>query len=50
LAQTLGIQRGPQLGQLIEALGEAQFAGAVSTREQALSHARQLLASTGAPA
>jgi putative nucleotidyltransferase with HDIG domain len=50
LAQELGIARGPRLGELLEALREAQYAGAVSTREQALTHARELLASDPGPA
>jgi len=45
LAGALGIERGPRLGELLEALREAHFAGLVSTREQALEHARGLLAS-----
>lgn len=44
LAQALGIERGPRLGELLEALREAQYAGAVRTRAQALDHARELLA------
>jgi poly(A) polymerase len=45
LARELGIERGPRLGELLEALREAQYAGAVSTRSQALEHARGLIAS-----
>jgi poly(A) polymerase len=42
LAGELGIATGPQLGRLIEALAEAQYAGEVSTREQAIAYARRL--------
>jgi len=45
LASELGIERGPRLGALLEALREAQYAGAVATREQALAYARGLIAS-----
>ena len=45
LARELGIERGPRLGELLEALREAQYAGAVSTPSQALEHARGLIAS-----
>ena len=44
LAAELGIARGPRLGELLEAMREAQYAGAVSTRAQALAHARDLIA------
>jgi tRNA nucleotidyltransferase/poly(A) polymerase len=50
LADALGIEPGPQLGSILEAVGEAQYAGAVTTRDQALQHARGVLASNGAPA
>jgi putative nucleotidyltransferase with HDIG domain len=45
LARELGIQPGPQLGWLIDALCEAQYAGEVQDRELALAYARRLLAS-----
>jgi putative nucleotidyltransferase with HDIG domain len=45
LASQLGISRGPRLGELLEALREAQYAGAVATRSQALDYARSLIAS-----
>jgi poly(A) polymerase len=44
LARELGIEPGPQLGQLLEALCEAQYAGEIDDPEQALAHARCLLA------
>ncbi len=44
LIQELGIEPGPQLGRLIEALREAQATGKVSTRDEALGYARSWLA------
>jgi poly(A) polymerase len=38
LAQALGIAPGPRIGALLDELAEAQFAGEVGTREQALAH------------
>ncbi len=45
LARELAIATGPRLGELMEALAEAQFAGEVATREQAVAYARARLAS-----
>jgi tRNA nucleotidyltransferase/poly(A) polymerase len=42
LAAELGIDPGPELGRLLERLRAAQFAGEVSTREDALALARRL--------
>ncbi len=42
LARELEIPPGPRLGALLEQLAEAQFAGEVATREQALAYARTL--------
>lgn len=42
LAAELGIGAGPELGDLLAELEAAQYAGEVSTREQALDHARRL--------
>jgi poly(A) polymerase len=42
LARELDIAAGPQIGALLEQLAEAQFAGEVTTREQALAHVRSL--------
>jgi hypothetical protein len=42
LVRELGIAPGPELGRLLEGLREAQFVGAVSTREEALTEARRL--------
>jgi hypothetical protein len=36
----LGIGTGPQVGKLLAALTQAQYAGELSTREQALAYAR----------
>jgi putative nucleotidyltransferase with HDIG domain len=43
LALELGITTGPRIGELLAALTEAQYAGELSTREQALAYARTLL-------
>jgi len=42
LARELGIVPGPQLGELLAQLEEDRFAGAISTREEAISRAREL--------
>ena len=42
LARALGLDPGPELGRLLEGLREAQFAGEVATREDALALARRL--------
>jgi poly(A) polymerase len=42
LARELEIPAGPRLGALLEQLAEAQFAGELATREQALAYARTL--------
>jgi putative nucleotidyltransferase with HDIG domain len=44
LADALGIERGPQLGRLLTELEEAAYAGDVSSREDAIAYARELLA------
>jgi poly(A) polymerase len=44
LARELGIQLGPRLGELLEELARAQYAGRVQTKAQALDFARSLLA------
>ncbi|HUA73863.1 MAG TPA: HD domain-containing protein [Solirubrobacteraceae bacterium] len=43
LARELRIPAGPRLGGLLEQLAQAQYAGEVATREQALAHARELV-------
>jgi len=40
LAAELGIPTGPRVGELLEELAEAQYAGEVATREQVLAYAR----------
>ncbi|HEY8584223.1 MAG TPA: hypothetical protein VIL49_14805, partial [Capillimicrobium sp.] len=44
LARELGIEPGPRLGGLLGALAEAQFAGEVRDRQEAVEAARALLA------
>jgi putative nucleotidyltransferase with HDIG domain len=46
LAAALEIPTGPRLGEILRELAAAQYAGEVSTREQALAHARAFLASS----
>jgi hypothetical protein len=43
LARELGIAHGPQLGELLEALLEARYAGEIASREDAVAYARELL-------
>ena len=43
LAAALEIPTGPRLGEVLRELAAAQYAGEISTREQALAHARQLI-------
>jgi putative nucleotidyltransferase with HDIG domain len=43
LASALGIPTGPQVGELLENLAQAQFAGELATREHALTYARRLI-------
>jgi tRNA nucleotidyltransferase/poly(A) polymerase len=47
LAAALGLAPGPQLGSLLAELEEAAYAGEVRTEEQAVAHARELLARAG---
>jgi putative nucleotidyltransferase with HDIG domain len=42
LAAELGIRPGPEVGRLLAQLAEAQFAGAVTTRDEALAYVRTL--------
>jgi putative nucleotidyltransferase with HDIG domain len=44
LARALGIPPGPQLGALLEQLEEDRYAGAIATREDAITRARELTA------
>jgi poly(A) polymerase len=43
LARALDISTGPRLGAILRELTAAQYAGEISTPEQALAHARQLM-------
>jgi tRNA nucleotidyltransferase/poly(A) polymerase len=43
LAERLGVRPGPEVGRLLAALSEAQYAGEVSTPEEAVALARRLL-------
>jgi hypothetical protein len=43
LARELGIERGPELGRLLEAIREAVFTGDVQDRDQAVGYARALV-------
>jgi len=46
LAADLGIAPGPWVGELLYELAEAQYAGEIATREQALAYARTRTASS----
>lgn len=46
LMEALGLPPGPQVGRLLEAIAEAQGAGEVATREDALELARRLMEET----
>ena len=48
LMRVLGMEPGPRLGQLLEAIREAQATGKVSSREQALEYARSWIAGSQA--
>lgn len=43
LMRELGLKPGPQIGRLLEAVREAQAAGEITTRDEALAHARDTL-------
>jgi poly(A) polymerase len=47
LADELGITPGPRLGELLQELAQAAYAGEIATRAQALAHARRVLAGSG---
>ncbi len=49
LAGALGLTPGPRLGELLEQLACAHFAGEISTREDALTYARTVLGAAGDP-
>jgi poly(A) polymerase len=44
LAGALGIATGPRVGQLLDGLAEAQYAGEVTTRDQAIAYAHAMIA------
>jgi putative nucleotidyltransferase with HDIG domain len=44
LSRALGVEPGPRVGELLAKLAEAQFAGEIATREQAIEYARELIA------
>ncbi len=46
----LGVPEGPQIGRILEAIREAQAAGEVTTREEALTLARRLMDESGGSA
>ena len=41
--QTFGISQGPEIGQLLEVIKEAQAAGEINSREQAIDYAKRWL-------
>jgi hypothetical protein len=45
LAELLGVEPGPRIGELLNGLAEAQYAGEVSTRAQAVEYLRTLAGS-----
>jgi poly(A) polymerase len=47
LARELGIAPGPRLGELLEAVAEAAYAGEVTGRDEAVAYARRLLGAGG---
>jgi poly(A) polymerase len=49
LARELRIAPGPRIGELLEELACAGYAGEVATRAQALAHARRVIAEPGGP-
>jgi hypothetical protein len=44
LVREAGVQPGPQIGAILAQLEEDRYAGAISTREEALARARELSA------
>jgi poly(A) polymerase len=47
LARELGLDPGPEIGRLLEAVDEARFAGEVASREEAIALARRVAGSSG---
>jgi putative nucleotidyltransferase with HDIG domain len=50
LAREVGLRPGRELGRILSELEEASFAGEISSREQAIERARELLAGAKSPA
>jgi len=50
LARELGIEPGPRLGELLAGIAEAQYAGEVTTPEEAVDEGRRMLGDAEAPA
>jgi hypothetical protein len=50
LIAELAVPKGPRVGELLAELAEAQYAGELGTREQALAYARQLVETDRQPA
>lgn len=46
IMECFGLNPGPRIGELLEAVGEAQAGGEVSTREEALAYLERLLSSS----
>jgi poly(A) polymerase len=49
LARELDLTPGPRLGELLEELAQASYAGEIASRAQALEHARRVLGTPGGP-
>jgi hypothetical protein len=49
LVAELAVPPGPRIGELLDQLAEAQYAGEVKTREQALAYARGLTTAADRP-
>jgi putative nucleotidyltransferase with HDIG domain len=47
LARAVGLRPGRELGRILEELEEASFAGEITSRDQAIARARELLAGSG---
>jgi poly(A) polymerase len=50
LARTVGLRPGRELGRILAELEEASFAGEITSRDQAIERARELLAAAGSTA
>jgi hypothetical protein len=50
LTKAIGVRPGPELGRLLAELEEASFAGEITSREDAIERARELLAAPGSSA